>query len=234
MNNSEHSQLIHGLESLSLTASEQQITSLLDYCGRLEETNRSFNLTRIPRADYVTLHLLDSLTCLPLIGEHLRKHSAARGEPTNLRLIDVGTGAGFPAVPIAALLPRAHIIALDSTLKKVRWVEQTAHAVGITNLSGIHARAEALSRTAEHQQQYDVVVSRAVAPLVKLTDLILPFLSVGGTALAMKGQGFEAEVDLASSRIEELGCKLERIHEVQLPGTDIRRFILVIQRHGTT
>jgi 16S rRNA (guanine527-N7)-methyltransferase len=208
-----------GAHALGLSITDEQASALINYCNILEETNRSFNLTRIARADYATLHLLDSLTCLPLIP-----HSTAR------RIIDVGTGAGFPAVPLAALLPDAHVTALDSTLKKVRWVEQTAHSVGITNLGGIHARAEALSQTAEHDKQYDIVVSRAVAPLEKLVGLMLPLLTPGGTALALKGQDFEAELSQTGSRIEDAGCTLEKVHEVLLPGTEIRRYVVVMRR----
>jgi 16S rRNA (guanine527-N7)-methyltransferase len=215
----EKSSFEEGLASLGIAATEQQITALLSYCNLLEETNRSFNLTRIPRPDYVPLHLLDSLTCLPLIGNRAVQ-----------RIIDVGTGAGFPAVPLAALLPEIPVVALDATLKKVRWVEQSAHAVGITNIKGIHARAEALARTAEHGERYDVVVSRAVAPLVKLTELVLPLVAPGGTVLAMKGQGFEAELELARTGLEKLGGTLHRVHEIVLPGTDIHRFILVIEK----
>lgn len=219
MNGEERERLRDGARALGITITEQQLTSLIQYCDLLEDTNRSFNLTRIARADYVTLHLLDSLTCLPLVAS-----------TASHRIIDIGTGAGFPAVPLAAMLPDSQVVALDSTLKKVRWVEQTAHSVGITNLKGVHARAEALSRAPEHREQYDVVVSRAVAPLIKLTDLVLPFLAPGGTALALKGQGFEAELQQAGSRIEDLGCTLERVHEVALPGTEIHRFVLVMRR----
>lgn len=208
-----------GVHALGLTVTDEQITALINYCNLLEETNRSFNLTRIPRADYVTLHLLDSLTCLPLINPNAAQ-----------RIIDVGTGAGFPAVPLAALLPESHVVALDSTLKKVRWVEQTAHSVGINNLSGIHARAEVLSQTAEHKERYNVVVSRAVAPLEKLVGLVLPLLARNGVALALKGQGFETEIEAAGSRINDNGCVLDQVHEVVLPGTEIRRYVLVMRR----
>lgn len=208
-----------GAHALGLTVTDEQVSALINYCNLLEETNRSFNLTRIPRADYVTLHLLDSLTCLPLIDRSSAK-----------RIIDVGTGAGFPAFPLATLLPESHVVALDSTLKKVRWVEQSAHAVGVTNLSGIHARAEVLSQTAEHKERYNVVVSRAVAPLEKLVGLVLPLLARDGVALALKGQGFETEIEAAGTRINDNGCTLEQVHEVVLPGTEIRRYVLVMRR----
>jgi 16S rRNA (guanine527-N7)-methyltransferase len=215
----ERERLQSGAHALGITVTDEQTSALINYCNLLEETNRSFNLTRIPRADYVTLHLLDSLTCLPLINSN-----------TAQRIIDVGTGAGFPAVPLAALLPESQVVALDSTLKKVRWVEQTAHSVGINNLTGIHARAEALSQTSEHKEKYNVVVSRAVAPLEKLVGLVLPLLARGGVALACKGQGFETELEQAGSRIDEHDCTLEQVHEVALPGTEIRRYVLVMRR----
>jgi 16S rRNA (guanine527-N7)-methyltransferase len=171
----------------------------------------------------VTLHLLDSLTCLQVIPSNLQG-----------RILDVGTGAGFPGVPLAAMLPSTHVTVLDSTAKKVRFVADTAAQVGITNLSGVHARAEALARTPEYRGAFDVVVSRAVAALPKLVELLIPLTAVGGITVAMKGQGYEEELQAATDLIPKLGGTVENIHEVELPGTTIRRYIIVIRKVTAT
>jgi 16S rRNA (guanine527-N7)-methyltransferase len=212
-----------GLRDLGLTAQSERIISILAYLDTLEETNRAFNLTRIPRADYVTLHILDSLTCLPLLPDQFRG-----------RILDVGTGAGFPGVPLAAWLPLAQVTVLDSTAKKVRFVSETAHSVGITNVTGVHGRAEALARTAGSRESFDVVLSRAVAALPKLVELLVPLTKVGGTIVAMKGQGYEDELGAAEEKITALGGSVARLHEVTLPHTEIRRYLIVIKKVAPT
>jgi 16S rRNA (guanine527-N7)-methyltransferase len=212
-----------GLRALDLMANSASVASTLAYLDQLEETNKSFNLTRIPRSDYVSLHILDSLTCLHVIPE------GCCG-----RILDVGTGAGFPGVPLAAWLRSAHITVLDSTAKKVRFVSDTAAQVGITNLAGVHARAEALARDAATREAFEVVVSRAVAALPKLVELLVPLAAVGGTVVAMKGPGYEEELHAAASLIPQLGGTVDRVHEVTLPNTDIRRHLIVIKKVRAT
>ncbi len=208
-----------GIKALGLSASEPRVASLLQYLDTLEVTNRTFNLTRIPRSDYVTLHLLDSLTCL------LEIESCA-----GLRIIDVGTGAGFPGVPLAAFLPEASITLLDSTAKKIRFVTETAHSCGIANIIGMHGRAELLAKTPEHGNAYDVVVSRAVAAYPKLMEWLLPLAKRGGRVLAMKGLGYQEEMQGSEKLLERLGAKVEKITPVVLPGTDIERSIIVVKK----
>lgn len=215
----EQEHLIEGLQELGFEITAEQTQSLIAYLEALDVTNRSFNLTRIPRSDYVTLHLLDSLTAL-----------LALPKDTPLKIIDVGTGAGFPGVPLAALLPRARVTLLDSTLKKVKFVEFTAHECGIKNCLGVHSRAETLATMPQHRDGYDVVVSRAVAAFPKLMEWILPLAKVGGIALAMKGSGYEQEVEGCESLLKRLGGTIERVITTPLPGTDISRHLIVVRK----
>jgi 16S rRNA (guanine527-N7)-methyltransferase len=215
----EHEQLADGLKELGFEITPDQTTSLIAYLEALDVTNRSFNLTRIPRTDYVTLHLLDSLTAL-----------LALPKDGPLKIIDVGTGAGFPGVPLAALLPNSRVTLLDSTLKKVKFVEFTAHECGIKNCVGVHSRAETLATMPQHRNGYDVVVSRAVAAFPKLMEWLLPLAKVGGIVVAMKGSGYEQEVEGSDPLLKRLGGKIERVITTPLPGTDITRHLLIVRK----
>ncbi len=208
-----------GITELGVSASDTCVASLFQYLDILEETNRTFNLTRIPRSEYVTLHLLDSLTCI------LEIESRA-----GLRILDVGTGAGFPGVPLAALRPEASVTLLDSTSKKIRFVTETANTCGITNIIGIHGRAELIAKTPEHRNAYDMVVSRAVAAYPKLMEWLLPLTKRGGRVLAMKGSGYQDEMKGTEKLLERLGGTVEKIRTVMLPGTDIERSIIVVKK----
>jgi 16S rRNA (guanine527-N7)-methyltransferase len=216
---SDKERLLTGMKELGLSVTEPQADSLVAYLNHLEETNRSFNLTRIPREEYVTLHLLDSLTALLAIDPAQK--------PT---ILDVGTGAGFPGVPLAAALPESSVTILDSTGKKVRFASETAQSCGISNLQGIHARAEDLAKQREHGARYDIVVSRAVAAFPKLMEWLLPLVKPGGFALAMKGSGYEEELQGSDAILKRHDASIERTIETPLPGTDIKRYLIVVRK----
>jgi len=219
----EQTELESGVRELGFEISPSQSASLLSYLEQLDVTNRSFNLTRIPREDYVKLHLLDSLTaltCLPT-GE-------------KLSIIDIGTGAGFPGVPLAALLPSATVTLLDSTAKKVRFAADTAAACGISNCLGLHARAEAIAHEPKHRQRYDVVTSRAVAAFSTLIELMLPLVKVGGRVIALKGARADEELSGSESLVRELGGAPAETITVALPGTDIQRQLIVVEKIRAT
>ena len=216
---SEQEQLHDGLKELGFEITPEQTTALIAYLEALDVTNRSFNLTRIPRSDYVTLHLLDSLTAL-----------LALPKDKPLKIIDVGTGAGFPGVPLAALLPNSRVTLLDATLKKVKFVEFTAHECGINNCIGVHSRAELLAAMPQHRNGYDVVVSRAVAAFPKLMEWLLPLAKVGGIVVAMKGSGYEQEVEGSEALLKRLGGTIEQVITTPLPGTDITRHLIIVRK----
>lgn len=219
----EQTELESGVRELGFEISPSQSASLLSYLEQLDVTNRSFNLTRIPREDYVKLHLLDSLTaltCLPT-GE-------------KLSIIDIGTGAGFPGVPLAALLPGASVTLLDSTAKKVRFAADTAAACGISNCLGLHARAEAIAHEPKHRQRYDVVTSRAVAAFSTLIELMLPLVKVGGRVIALKGARADEELTGSESLVRELGGAPAETITVALPGTNIQRQLIVVEKIRAT
>ena len=216
---SERQELITGAHELGLAISEDQATSLLRYLEALEITNQSFNLTRIPKNEYVSLHLLDSLTAL----------TAFEAKP-GVKIIDIGTGAGFPGVPLAALTPDAQVTLLDSTAKKVRFASETAEACGISNCIGMHARAEAIGRNPKHRERYDIVVSRAVAAFETLIELMLPLIRVGGKAIALKGAKFEEELAGVEELVRQLGGATPRVQTIRLPGSEIDRYLIIVEK----
>lgn len=215
----EQQALLVGAQELGVSLAAQQARALVRYLTILEKTNQSFNLTRIPREEYVSLHLLDSLTALLAIP-------ATPG----MKILDVGTGAGFPGVPIAAALPESQVTLLDSTLKKVRFAEETARECGITNCIAVHARAETLAKDSQHRGRYNIVVSRAVASFDNLIQLLLPLVCRGGRVIALKGSRVHEELEGTSALVSQLGGSRPVVHSVTLPGTDIERYLIVVEK----
>jgi 16S rRNA (guanine527-N7)-methyltransferase len=206
-------ELEQGAKALGVPLTSAMIDAMVQYLDLLEETNKTMNLTRIPPEEQVSLHLIDSLTCVPL-----------------LQVLDIGTGAGFPGVPIAVARPEASVVLLDSTLKKLRFIEESAKTCGVRNVSVVHARAELLAQDPSHRERYDVVVSRAVAAYDELVQLMLPFVKPGGIAIAMKGAGYEDEMLACTFDLDELGGEVEQVHHVALPGTTIERHLIVVRK----
>ena len=159
----------------------------------LVETNKQFNLTRITEHDEVwNKHFFD---CIEL----------SKYIPQNVKVIDVGTGAGFPAIPLAIVRDDIRITAIDATLKRVNFVNHVAKELNLQNLTCFHARAEEWGHNTEFREGFDIAVSRAVAPLRILAEYCLPFVKIGGKMLAMKSQNIDEEVENAKEQIAELG-----------------------------
>lgn len=211
--------LQRGIDELGLSASPERLTALIQYLEILDTTNQFFNLTRIPRGDFVTMHILDSLTALPAISTE-----------TTQSILDIGTGAGFPGVPLAALLPNCAVTLLDSTAKKVHFAHETAHACGITNCIGLHARAENLAKERSHRERYDIVVSRAVASFDALIGLMLPLVKRGGVAIALKGPKTPEELHGTESIVKSLGGLPAEVKTVKIPTTEIERYLVIVRK----
>lgn len=201
------------------TLEEECLEAFDMYYRTLVDWNEKMNLTGITEPREVALkHMIDSLSVY-------RKEYFPKGA----KVIDVGTGAGFPGVPLAIYQPDLDITLLDSLKKRLTFLE-TALSLSHRQAHLIHARAEDAGRLAEHRDQYDVAVSRAVARLYRLVEWCLPFVKVGGVLLAMKGAKCQEEVDEAKKAIFLLGGKLEAVQEVILPELDDKRAIVVIRK----
>lgn len=183
----------HGLDAYATESAALQFETLYN---KLVEFNSHTNLTAITDMEGVILrHFADSLTAAPYIGEK------------SIKIMDVGCGGGFPTLPLAIARPDCKYFALDSTAKKLNFVAQMANTLNLP-ITTLPVRAEDVANTPEHRQQYDLVVSRAVARLPMLCELCLPFVKVGGRFVALKGADGETELAEAENAIAKLGGKL--------------------------
>ena len=197
------------------------IPSLLEFSRMLLEKNQVMNLTAItdPR-EVATLHLLDSLVL------------AAQADLVGKTVIDVGTGAGFPGMPLAIAVPGVEMTLLDSLGKRVDFLKEVCEALELQGISCVHARAEEFA--AAHRERYDFAVSRAVAALPVLCELCLPLVKVGGAFLAMKSSHSQEETDQAAKAISLLGGALEQVTDYSIPITDITHRLLTIRKVSPT
>ena len=207
--------LEQGLSALHLSPTPSG--TLERYCSLLLEQNQMMNLTAITDPDQVVdLHMLDSAALLTV------------DDFSGKKVIDVGTGAGFPGMVLKVLEPTIELTLLDSLGKRVDWLRETCDDMGLSRVTCVHARAEEFA--GEHRQAYDMATSRAVAALPLLSELALPLVKVGGCFLAMKSVDSDAEIDSARGAIGQLGGKIEAIRDYTIPGTDVTHRVVIIRK----
>jgi 16S rRNA (guanine527-N7)-methyltransferase len=209
--------LQEGAIELGVDLSDSQLDQFVRCAGLLEVWNGRMNLTRVASEDFVTLHFLDSLAVL-----------AVCDIPLGARCIDVGTGAGFPGIPLKIARPDLSMVLLDSTRKKLGFLQAVITELGLTDVSTVHARAEDAGKIPEHRQRYDFAFARAVAPLERLAGWLLPFVKAGGSAVALKGPGVEAEMETAEPIIRRLGATTN-VMTLSIPSTELMRSIVVLR-----
>lgn len=214
-----------GLDTLSLTSQipSQAAQQLAQYGAMLLEKNQVMNLTAITEPDKVAqLHMLDCaalLNCADFEGK---------------TLIDVGTGAGFPGLPLKILVPSLQVTLLDSLNKRVDWLNEVAQSLSLANLSAIHARAEEQALVKGYRDAFDFATARAVAELRLLCELCLPYVKVGGYFLAMKSTDSQQELDDAQHCIKLLGGRVEEIVDYTIPQTEIVHRVIKIRKVAPT
>ena len=211
--------LKQGLGSLGLdTAAVPQLT---EFARRLLEKNKVMNLTAITEPEAVaTLHLLDCAYLLTLT------------DCGGKSIVDVGTGAGFPGMPMGILEPKAQLTLLDSLGKRIDFLRECAQTLKLENISCVHARAEEFA--AEHREQFDIATSRAVAALPVLSEMALPLVKPGGLFLAMKSVESDEEIESARGAIGQLGGKIEKICDYTVPCTEVRHRVVLIRKARPT
>lgn len=203
--------LTRGLAELHIE-NPQAVDKLLQFSDLLLERNKVMNLTAVrDPIEVVTRHFLD---CAPLAAY-------AQGKT----MIDVGCGAGFPGMPVA-LLSDANVTLLDSLGKRITFLNETIHTLGVENAQAIHARAEEFG----HREMFDLATSRAVARLNVLAELSLPLVKVGGLFIAMKAVGSDEEIEEARNAIRLLGGKLEKIEDYTVPCTDVVHRLVIVRK----
>lgn len=220
--------LCQGCSALGISLSQEQIDQFQLFYHELVRWNEMFNLTAITGyAEVQVKHFLDSLAALPLLAEEL-------GEPLPpnrpLHLVDVGSGAGFPGVPLKIVAPRLKLTLMDGTGKKVRFLGELISTLGLKNAVVVHGRAEELGRSTAHRGQYDLVAARAVAPLNSLAEYLLPLVRRGGLAVIYKGGNASQEFVDARKAIDLLGGEPVRFAPVEVPFLDEKRHILLIKK----
>jgi 16S rRNA (guanine527-N7)-methyltransferase len=210
------------LFNVHLTA--RQVMSLITYEKELMEWNQKFNLTAIRDVESIRVkHFLDSYSCV----------QAWQANPP-LRLIDVGTGAGFPGLPLKIIYPQMHVTLVESVGKKAMFCQHIVSKLGLENIEVIKTRAEDIGQEKKHRESYDYAVARAVANLNVLSEYLLPLVKIGGSVLAQKGENAHAEAKSAEKAIKLLGGKLKQIIPVQLPNVADERFLVLIDKvHAT-
>lgn len=209
--------LTRGLPELGVDLKHTE--ALEEFSRLLVEKNKVMNLTGItePR-EVAVLHLLDSLALLPMAPLSGKK------------IVDVGTGAGFPGVPLKIALPESHVTLLDSLNKRIEFLKESCDALGLADVDCVHARAEEFG----HREEYDYAVSRAVASLPVLCELCLPLVKVGGEFLAMKSSHTEDEINDAKRAIALLGGKITEVIDYTIPTTDIVHRVVRIEKIAPT
>lgn len=214
---------------LYLPLTDNVTARLLEYFRLLREWNEKINLTAVLDDEGIAVrHLLDSLTLLPFLDSGLASPPEGR-----LKLIDVGTGAGFPGLPLKIVRPDIQVLLLDALGKRVRFLEAVIGALQLEGISARHGRAEEAARDGGLREKFDIATARAVASLPALCEYCLPFVRIGGAFLAMKGQASENWLD-ARRAIKILGGELADVHEFILPGTDMKRTILTVRKVAHT
>ena len=209
--------LTRGLAQLGLPA--DAVPQLEAYAALLLEKNKVMNLTAITAPQEVaTLHLLDCAALLTMAD--------LRGK----RVIDVGTGAGFPGLPLKIYDPGMRVTLIDSLQKRLNFLEQVVKDLGLGQVRCTHARAEDAGKDPALREKFDVAVARAVAALPVLAEYCLPLVRVGGVFYAMKGSRYQEEVDAAHHAVEVLGGKITEVRPVQLPGLTDQRAIITIEK----
>lgn len=197
-----------------------QLEQFLQFYEMLVEKNKVMNLTGITEfSDVVEKHFMDSLAFVP-----------ERTEGT--KLIDVGTGAGFPGIPLKILYPELQITLMDSLKKRLNFLDEVIAALGLEKIETLHGRAEDLGHQAVYREQYDYCVSRAVANLTTLSEYCLPFVKVGGVFVSYKSGSVEEEQKDAERGIQILSGKIEKVDKFQIVGTDLDRSLVWIRKEG--
>lgn len=215
------------LGEIGISLDEEKMEQFFQYYEMLIEKNKVMNLTAITEEEEViTKHFVDSLSLVKVLPE--LKEGAV------LRIIDVGTGGGFPGIPLKIAFPDCHFTLLDSLNKRVKFLEEVFEALHFTGIDAIHGRAEDFGRDSSRREQYDLAVSRAVANLSTLSEYCLPFVKKGGNFISYKSGEIEEEVKAAGHAVEILGAKIKEIVPFCLPGTDMKRTFVWIQKEKNT
>ncbi len=209
-------------QKLGIDITSQQAERFYLYTNMLLEWNEKINLTAITELDeIIQKHFIDSLT----INKYIKESAS---------IIDVGTGAGFPGIPLKIVREDISVTLLDALNKRINFLNEVIEQNELTNIETIHARAEEAGKNKALRESFDIATSRAVAPLNVLVEYLLPLVKIGGKCICMKGSNAKEEIENSRKAITILGGKIEKIEELELPNSDIKRTIIVIKKEKNT
>ena len=207
---------------INIEFTEEQLNKFCEYMNLLIEWNEKINLTSIVEPKEIILkHFIDSLT----INKYLKENST---------LADVGTGAGFPGIPLKILRPDMKITLVDSLNKRIKFLNEVIEKLNLKDIVTVHSRIEDFGKSKNYRENFDYVTARAVANLAVLSEYLIPIAKIGGKCLCMKGNNVEEEITSGKKAIDVLGGKIEIIDEFLLPDSDISRNIIVITKAKNT
>ncbi len=210
------------LDCLQISLTEEQIAKMLEFKELVLKKNKVMNLTAITESEkFIDLHIIDSLTVLKFI-------------PNGASVIDVGSGAGFPGIILKIAAPEAQITLLDSLNKRTDFLNESVSELHLSGVSVLNGRAEELSKISEFREKFDISVSRAVAKLPLLCEYCIPYVKKGGLFVAMKSRSAENELAQCGNLPEELGCMVEKVENINLPGLDEERTLISFRKKNVT
>lgn len=210
------------LEEIKINLTVEQLNQFYSYMNLLIEWNEKINLTSIIQPDEIIVkHFVDSLTIIKNIKDESK-------------IVDVGTGAGFPGIPLSIVKPNAKITLVDSLNKRLIFLEEVIRVLNLKNVELVHARAEEFGQNKNSREKFDIATSRAVANLSTLSEYLLPLLKINGIAICMKSLNVDEEINISQKAIKILGGKIKNIDKFKLPHTDIGRAIITIEKCNNT
>lgn len=210
------------VSDIKMSISEEENNKLYTFMNEMIETNKYMNLTAITEEKEIILkHFIDSI----LIKKYIKKDE---------KIIDVGTGAGFPGIPLKIVCKENEFTLLDSLNKRINFINSIIDKLELNNIKAIHSRAEDAGRNQQYREKYDIATSRAVSKLNVLLEYMIPFVKVGGQCICLKGPDIDDELKDAEDAIKKLGGRIKSIEEYTLPKSDNRRTIVIIEKIKNT
>lgn len=210
------------VRKIGILLEEKQINQFYQYMQLLLEWNQKINLTAITKPDEIVLkHFIDSLT----IAKYIEK---------NAKLVDVGTGAGFPGIPLKIIREDIEVTLIDSLNKRINFLKEVIEQLSLSKIEVFHSRAEEFGKNSKYRENFDCATSRAVANLSTLSEYLIPLVKVKGICISMKGSEVEEEIEQSKKAISVLGGNIETIDKFQLPNSNINRNIIILRKIRNT